>query len=57
MPTFTIALENASTWPENFYFGLLPATLFHFSPHHRVLSAFVKRKCGSFEKIYTFSPS
>lgn len=44
MPTFTIALENALTAPGILYFVLLKTTLFHFSPHNRVLSAFVKRK-------------
>gem|GEM_PF-6617678 len=48
MPTFTIALENASTAPCSFYYALLLATLSHFSPHHRLLSAFVKRKHAIF---------
>lgn len=48
MPTFTIALENASTAPDRLYYTLLLTTLSHFSPHHRVLSAIVKRKHAIF---------
>lgn len=52
MPTFTIALENASNAPERFYYVLLLPTLSHFSPHHRLLLAFVKRKHADFSKIF-----
>jgi hypothetical protein len=51
MPTFTIALENASKVQERFYLVLLLPTLSHFSPHHRLLLAVVKRKHADFSKI------
>jgi hypothetical protein len=54
LPTFTIALENASTAPDKLYLTLLTTTLSHFSPHHRLLSAFVKRKHTVFLKKFAF---
>jgi len=56
MLTFTIALENASTAPVRLYFVLLPTTLTHFSPHHRLLFGVVKRKHTFFRKNCVFSP-
>ena|SRR5690348_6386648 len=52
MPTFTIALGNAVKVQERLYFVLLQATLSHFSPHHRLLLAFVKRKHADFSKSF-----
>jgi hypothetical protein len=55
LPTFTIALENVSTAPATLYLTLLTTTFYHFSPHHRSLSAFVKRKHAEFSKKCAFS--